>query len=52
MDYKVHGVTKSWTPLSDFHFLFTKVYISIILSLHPSSYTQALYICVTLTSHV
>ena len=23
MDYRVHGVTKSWTPLSGFHFPFT-----------------------------
>ena len=22
MDYLVHGVTKSWTQLSDFHFIF------------------------------
>ena len=23
LDYRVHGITKSWTPLSDFHFPLT-----------------------------
>ena len=25
MDYIIHGVTKSWTRLSDFHFTFTRI---------------------------
>ena len=30
MDYTVHGVTKSWERLSDFHFLFT-AYTSLVV---------------------
>ena len=30
-DYTVHGVTKSRTQLSDFHFLHTKTYIQMLI---------------------
>ena len=41
MDYIVHGLTNSWTQLSNFHFQFSRVYPTHTARLNVASYFVA-----------
>ena len=45
-DYIVHGVTKSWTQLNDFHFHFSDIY-PILLAIYFSFFLLLFFLIVT-----